>query len=206
MNLLAGNAPAALANRADQDSSVPRPAVSDEDLMRLYRGGDEGAFRKLYERHRGSLLRFVRRTARHNSDVEEIVQETWMAVIRGREQYVPNARFVTYLFSIARRRGMDRWRRSGRQPEFDQADALEQVPAPAPTQPESLVGEAALAGAIAAAVEALPLLQRETFLLRVETDLSIDEIAQVTGTTRETAKSRLRYGLRRLRAALEAWT
>jgi RNA polymerase sigma-70 factor (ECF subfamily) len=179
---------------------------SDEELMGLYRGGDQAAFRKLYDRYRGPLMRFVSRTALDAADVEEIVQETWMAVIRGRERYIAHARFVTYLFSIARRRGMDRWRRRGRQPEADDIDALGLLPGPARMQPESLVGEEALAGAIAAAIEALPLLQREAFLLRAETDLTIDEIAQVTGTTRETAKSRLRYGARRLRTALEVWT
>jgi RNA polymerase sigma-70 factor (ECF subfamily) len=174
--------------------------------MRLYRGGDQEAFRKLYERHRGPLTRFVRRTTFDSSDAEDIIQETWMAVIRGRERYIAHARFVTYLFSIARRRGIDRWRRRGRHFELEDTDALELVPAPARTQPESIIGAEALAEAIAAALEVLPLLQRETFLLRVETDLTIDEIAQVTGTTRETAKSRLRYGLSRLRAALEPWT
>jgi RNA polymerase sigma-70 factor (ECF subfamily) len=199
--------PVALSSTSRRDSSLSAArTVSDEDLMRLYRGGDQEAFRKLYERHRAPLMRFVRRTALDHSDVEEIIQETWIAVIRGRERYVPQARFVNYLFSIARRRGMDRWRRRGRQPELEDADALDRIPAPAGTQPESLIGEEALGGAIAAALEALPLLQRETFLLRAETDLTIEEIAQVTGTTRETAKSRLRYGLSRLRAALEPWT
>ena len=202
-----GGPPVALSHDSQRTASLSvTTAVSDEELMRLYRRGDQDAFRKLYERYRAPLMRFVRRTALDASDVEEIVQETWLAVIRGRERYVPHARFVTYLFAIARRRGMDRWRRRGRQPEMEHTDALDLLPAPARTQPESLLGEEALAGAIAAAVEALPLLQREAFLLRAETDLTLDEIAQVTGTTRETAKSRLRYGLERLRAALEAWT
>jgi RNA polymerase sigma-70 factor (ECF subfamily) len=91
-------------------------------------------------------------------------------------------------------------------PGLEDADALERVPAPVATQPESLLGAEALAGAIATALEALPLLQREVFLLRAETDLTLDEIAQVIGTSRETAKSRLRYALNRLRAALEPWT
>jgi RNA polymerase sigma factor (sigma-70 family) len=197
----------AMSSDSRRDISISAsPPVSDEELLRLYRRGDQDAFRKLYERHRGPLMRFVRRTAFDLSDTEEVIQETWMAVIRGRERYVPNARFVTYLFSIARRRGMDRWRRRGSHPELEDADALERVPAPARTQPESLLGAEALAGAVAAALEALPILQRETFLLRAETDLTLDEIAHVTGTTRETAKSRLRYALSRLRAALEPWT
>jgi RNA polymerase sigma-70 factor (ECF subfamily) len=199
--------PVALNSDSRRDPSIAAtPSVSDEELVRLYHGGDQEAFRRLYERHRGPLMRFVLRTAFDHADAEEIIQETWMAVIRGRERYVPRARFVTYLFSIARRRGMDRWRRRGRHPEFEDSDALERVSAPARAQPESLLGAEALAGAIAAALKALPLLQRETFLLRAETDLTLEEIAQVIGTTRETAKSRLRYALSRLRAALEPWT
>ncbi|MGH8220740.1 MAG: sigma factor-like helix-turn-helix DNA-binding protein [Steroidobacteraceae bacterium] len=154
---LPGVPPTALSNDFPRDARVAVvPAVSDEELMRLYRGGDQEAFRRLYGRHRAPLMRFVRRTA------------------------------------------LD--------PESQDADALELLPAPARMQPDSLVGQEALAVAIAAALEALPLLQREVFLLRAETDLTLDEIAQVTGTNRETAKSRLRYGVHRLRAALEPWT
>ena len=203
---LLGGLPIALSNESRRGAAISfTTAVSDEELMRSYRGGDQEAFRRLYERYRAPLLRFVRRTAFDRSDVEEIVQETWIAVVRGRERYIPRARFVTYLFSIARRRGMDRWRLRGKQAALVDTGALDLLPAPASTQPESLFGEGALAGAIAAAIDALPLLQREAFLLRAETDLTIEEIAQVTGTTRETAKSRLRYGLSRLRVALESW-
>lgn len=82
---------------------------------------------------------------------------------------------------------------------------LEALPGPAQTWPESRAETEAIGAAILCAVNALPLAQRETFLLRAETDLTLDEIAQVTGTTREAAKSRLRYALARLRASLEPW-
>jgi RNA polymerase sigma-70 factor (ECF subfamily) len=183
----------------------PSPAT-DEALMLRYRGGDQQAFRKLYERHRAPLLRFVRRTAADRSDVDEIVQETWVAVIRGRQRYTPQARFVTYLYTIARRRGVDRWRRRGRRSEFEDSGTAELVAAPSHSQPESLFRSQALAAAIAAALDSLPLLQKEAVLLRTETDLTLEEIAQVTGTSRETAKSRLRYGLGRLRQLLAPWT
>lgn len=92
---------------------------------------------------------------------------------------------VTYLFSIARRRSADRWRRHGMQlrPEAD-ADELEALPAPAQTWPHSRAETEAIGAAIMGAVDALPPAQREVFLLRAETDLTLDEIAQVTGTTR----------------------
>jgi RNA polymerase sigma-70 factor (ECF subfamily) len=180
--------------------------ISDDELMRLYRGGNENSFRTLYERHRAALLRFVRRTVLDPADVDEVVQETWMCVIRGKERYLADGRFVAWLFSIARRRGLDCWRRRGRRPDTEECSDLEELAAPEGTQPDSQITSEALASAIMAALATLPFLQREVFLLRAETDLTLDEIAQVTGTTRETAKSRLRYGITRLRAAMEPWS
>lgn len=192
------------------DSRRPgdRPAESpaDEELALRFRRGDEQAFAQLYARYRAPLLRFVRRTTPDPADLEELVQEIWLAVIRGRERYIPRARFITYLFSIARRRSADRWRRRGVQPDPGvDVDELEALPAPVQTWPESRAETVAIGAAITRAVDALPLAQREVFLLRAETDLTLDEIAQVTGATRETAKSRLRYALSRLRATLEPW-
>jgi RNA polymerase sigma-70 factor, ECF subfamily len=180
--------------------------LADEELARRFRRGDDRAFGLLYARYRAPLLRFVRRTTPDPSDVEEVVQEIWLAVIRGRKRYIPRARFVTYLFSIARRRSADRWRRHGVQldPEAN-VNELEELAAPVQTWPESCAETEAIGSAFMCAVDALPLAQREIFLLRAETDLTLDEIAQVTGTTRETAKSRLRYALSRLRIALEPW-
>lgn len=188
------------------ESRSDESAESDEVLMQRYQRGNSEAFQHLYGRHRSSLLRFVKRMAPDSGEDEEIAQETWMAVIQGRERYSPRARFVTYLFSIARRRTLDRWRRRGRLPEWD-AEAAEPDSFAAPTQcePEHQANTAAFGADLLQAIEALPILQREAFLLRAEGDLGVEEIAAVTGTNRETAKSRLRFALARLRKALEAW-
>lgn len=181
-------------------------SLADEELALRFRRGDHQAFDLLYARYRAPLLRFVTRTMPDPSDAEEVVQEIWLAVIRGRERYVTQARFVTYLFSIARRRSADRWRRREVQLHSGiSVNELEAQAAPVQTWTESRAETEAIGAAIMCAVDALPLAQREIFLLRAETDLTLDEIAQVTSTTRETAKSRLRYALSRLRIALEPW-
>ena len=174
--------------------------------MRHFQRGNEAAFRQLYDRHRSPLLRFVQRLTPDSSETEEIVQETWMAVIQGRERYTPKARFVTYLFSIARRRTMDRWRKRGRLPESGQrGEDPDELAGPCAFEPEWSAGNGALGAALLAAISTLPILQREAFLLRAEGGLGIEEIAQVTGTNPETAKSRLRYALGRLRISMESW-
>lgn len=174
--------------------------------MQKYQRGNEAAFQELYKRHRTPLLRFVRRLLPSSEDFEGIAQETWMAVVQGRERYRASSSFRTYLFSIAHRRTMDRWRQQGRTIEAAASEEASDVADRASFEPEAEVDNLALRSALVAAVSRLPLLQREVFLLRAEGDLNIEEIAEVVGTNRETAKSRLRYALNRLRLALNSWT
>jgi RNA polymerase sigma-70 factor, ECF subfamily len=175
---------------------------SDESLMERYRSGDDQAFRELYYRHHAALHRFVSRLLPdRRSDSEDVFQETWIAVIRARRRYVGSARFATYLFSIAHRKVADRWRhwyRTGAASELD--------PGVAGETPESEAVNLYLGQALQQAVSQLPLAQREAFMLKAEGGLSIEEIADITGVSRETAKSRIRYALDKLRSALEHWT
>ena len=188
-------------------SAAAAQATCAEELMQRYQRGDESAFRELYGRYRLPLVRFVRQLTPDVQAAQEIVQETWIAVVQGRERYAPTSRFVTYLFSIARRRTMDLWRREKRSPARE-LEGLEpdDVEGPCGLEPDWQFCNQALGEALLAAVSALPVLQREAFLLRAEGDLSLEEIAEITGTGRETVKSRIRYALQRLRVSLESFT
>jgi RNA polymerase sigma-70 factor, ECF subfamily len=181
-------------------------SISDERLMLDYRSGSASAFQKLYRRHCDRLHRFILRIAAGAADADEIFQEVWIAVIRGREHYEPSARFSTYLYAIAHRRAADRMRtqwRAGEEIELDEDDdALIEASA---LDPPEIVWRTGAGEALLAAIAALPLPQREAFLLQAESELTLEEIAEATATNRETVKSRLRYANRRLRDALKAW-
>lgn len=173
--------------------------------MLAYRDGDAGAFETLYSRHRGGLYRFVLRQCGSRSLADELFQDVWMNLIAARSRYVPSAKFSTFLYQVARNRVIDHFRASGRsleQPE-NEDDPLD-PPAPPESQPEQTVERRETASRLLAALEALPPLQREAFLLHEEGELTLEEIAQLTGVGRETVKSRLRYALARLREKLEA--
>lgn len=178
-------------------------ACSDESLMRRWQAGDPAAFRALYSRFADRLFRFVAQFSASRAEAEEICQETWLAVVDGRARYRSDARFPTYLFSIARRRAIDRLRRAGRHREdWHEPEALASVAEEDARQPERLVHGDQSAQALLAAIAELPILQREAFLMHAEGDMSLDEIAVATDSAREAVKSRLRYAMRRLRAAL----
>jgi RNA polymerase sigma factor (sigma-70 family) len=173
--------------------------ATDEQLMLAYRGGDGAAFDMLYARHRAPLFRFVLRGIKARAPAEELYQEIWMRVIEARGTYQATARFTTWLYTIAHNRIVDHWRRAGLSVVALDSD---EIPANTPDPARHAEARQALAR-FAAALEGLPPAQREAFLLHEETGLSVAEIAAATGSNEEAAKSRLRYAMAKLRAAVE---
>lgn len=175
---------------------------TDEALMLAYAAGDAAAFDRLYARHKGALFRFVLRSVRERAVAEELYQEIWMRVIEARARYEPQAKFSTWLYTIAHNRIVDQWRKRGLSlVSLDAGDDPPEPVAPPANDPlRALEGRERLARFLRA-LEALPPVQREAFLLREEAGLSIAEIAQATGANEEAAKSRLRYALAKLKEA-----
>ena len=177
--------------------------------MLAYARGDAGAFDILHARHRAALFRYVRRLVHDPAVAEDVYQDVWMRVIHARERYADTARFSTWLYTIAHNRAMDhhrsaRLREAGRlgQDRDGDDDPLDDLPDPATPPPDQLVEREQLLRRVVAAVDALPVAQREAFVLQQAAGLSLDEIAQVTGVNVETAKSRLRYAFAKLRREL----
>jgi RNA polymerase sigma-70 factor, ECF subfamily len=171
----------------------------DEELMLAYGRGDARAFETLYERHRGGLFRFILRAIKQRAAAEELFQEAWIRVIEARSRYAPQARFTTWLYTIAHNLLVDHWRRKGLT--LVQLDEEELVAAPDNPARQAEARESL--ARLLQAIEALPAAQREAFLLHEEAGLSVAEIAAVTGAGEEAAKSRLRYAMSKLRAAVE---
>lgn len=176
--------------------------------MLRYAGGDAQAFDPLYAMHRSGIWRFIRRSVGSAAATDDVFQECWSRVIEHRARYQPTARFATWLYRIAHNCCMDHWRKSARHARRETAD--EDAIAIAPDDPDAGPLGAALAGEartrLAASLEALPDEQRTAFLLYVEAGLSLAEIGEITGANPETAKSRLRYAVARLKRTLAAET
>ena len=176
----------------------------DAELLRAHLGGDREAFARLYDKYDRPCFQFIRRIlGSSGADAEDLHQETWLAVSRHASSFDPcKAGFGAWLYTIARRKVWDHFRRQKITHLVPaQEDVIAAVPDPGPTplqQAESR--ETALA--LIRAVEALPLAQRETFILFAECGLSLEEIAEITEVNTETSKSRLRYARTSLRRFL----
>jgi RNA polymerase sigma factor (sigma-70 family) len=177
--------------------------ASDEELMQAYGAGEASAFDRLYARHRGPLYRFVLRCVKDRAVAEELYQEIWMRVIEARKRYEPRAKFPTWLYTIAHNRLVDHWRSRGPAPVSPDSDGEPyDPPAGEAADPARVFDGREKLGRFAQALAALPPAQREAFLLSEEADLTVREIARATGASEEAAKSRLRYALAKLRAAV----
>ena len=176
---------------------------ADEQLMLTYREGGAAAFEELYRRHKGPLFRFVLRSVRERALAEELFQEIWMRVIEARGRYEPQAKFTTWLYTIAHNRLVDHWRKKGlKQVSLDDEEAAGEPPAAPGFEPERILEAKQGLARFARALEALPPAQREAFLLHEEAGMSVAEIARATGANEEAAKSRLRYALSKLKEAI----
>lgn len=127
-----------------------------------------------------------------------------MRVVNSRERYEVRAKFTTWVYAIAHNRLMDFFRANKRAAflTHEESEAvLETIPSD-DVAADLRLDRTRAARRLLAALADLPDTQREAFLLQQEGDLSLEEIAAATGVSRETAKSRLRYALAKLRATL----
>lgn len=177
--------------------------VSDESLMLAYAAGDTAAFERLYQRHRGKLYRFLARQLHGNGALaDEFFQDVWQRVITARLSWKPDAAFSTWLYRIAHNRLTDHWRALQHRPPAP-ADADERTERmPDHDTPERQLSEFEERRRLQMALDELPDEQREVVLLRLEQELSLEEIGEMTGVGRETVKSRLRYAMDKLRQRL----
>jgi RNA polymerase sigma-70 factor (ECF subfamily) len=174
--------------------------VTDEALMITYAKGDASAFEQLYQRHKRVIFHFFIKQGLSTAIAEELCHDTWLKLINARKNYQVSAQFRTYLFTIARNTLIDHKNKKSNQQEETYADLTET--AIALNKTELTNQQRQLAQALAANIAALPIEQREVFLLKQESGFSIEQIAKITTQHKEKVKSSWRYALQRLRKGL----
>lgn len=189
-------------------------ALTDEALMLKFREGDAAAFDVLLGRHRRPLFSFLLRQTSHAATAEDLFQDVCERLIKQAPRYKVTAKFTTWMYTIARNRTVDYYRRQ----KFRRADSLSRpvggaaangdglvlgdTLASAAPGPDQAADHAVTRAAIERCVQQLEPEQREVFLLREVHGMPFDEIARVTEANVSTVKSRMRYALRNLRRLL----
>jgi len=200
----------------------PDDDTPDDVLMAAYARGDASAFETIYSRHQAGLYRFIRRLlgTALAAQADEVFQDTWLKVVTSRDRWAPQgATFRTWLFTLAHHRVIDLLRRSGREVALDafegeggepwqpETTAWQHWPPPASAalQSEDLAFWRKAGEKLLHCLEQLPLPQRSAFLLHHDDGLALEEVARALEVGFETAKTRLRYAMSKLRICMGAY-
>ena len=184
---------------------------SDEQLMLAFRQGEAAAFEALVQRHRGPVFNFILRSTGNPARAEDLLQETWLKVIRSSREYEPRARFTTWLYTVARNLCVDSARKESVREVVpletrrgDGESAREWVDDRG-ALPDRSAHNARLRPLLEQALMSMPNEQREVFLMREFLDMPFKQIADVVGVPENTVKSRMRYALEKLRLELDEY-
>lgn len=182
---------------------------TDEELMLSFQKGDTKAFEELVKRHRHGVYNFIFRFLGNKETAEEVFQEVFIKVHKASDRYSPNGKFTTWLYTIARNQCVDTFRRNkireamSLDAPFGEEEARLGDAIPSEDIPPDVLSSAReIEGVLANALSKLNEDQREVFLLREKQGFKFEEIAEMTGVSVNTVKSRMRYALDGLRRAL----
>jgi RNA polymerase sigma-70 factor (ECF subfamily) len=179
------------------DSST---APTDEALMERYVTGDNQALEALFERHASGVHGFLVRMVRDGALAEDLLQTTFLSVVRSADRYQRGAKVLPWLMTIAANAARDTLRKKRQHVEVLQKDDEHAPPEPSVMPAMSDPGARKL---IEAAFAQLPDQQREAVVLHKINGLSFEEIAQALGISETAARIRAHRGYEKLRSLLE---
>jgi len=192
-------------------------SLSDQDLLDRLKRGDEAAFDRLVESLHAPLLAFARTFTRSPSLAEDIVQETWIGVIRGLDGFAGRASLRTWAFGILANRARTLTAHEARR-EQPVADGAEWEPGqgrkglwdktPEPwtgLDPEAIYEGAEALTVVRVALDALPESQRQAVLLKDVEGLPSEEVCNILALTETNLRVQLHRGRARIRRALDAY-
>lgn len=175
-------------------------APTDDALMARFCRGEEVAFEALYARHARPVLAFLTRMVRDPALAEDLLQTTFLSVVRGRGRYQPGTAVRAWIFAIAANAGRDALRRRRARPE-ELSPTGTPPEVPATTAP---LADPATERAVQEALMKLPVDQREALVLHKMQDMPFEQVAAVLGISVGAAKVRAHRGYQRLRVLLAA--
>ncbi len=175
----------------------------DEQLMLAYQAGQQKAFDELYQRYRQPIFAYLMRNIGSQMQAEEVYQEVWLSLIKQRTRYTATSSFRSYLFCIAHSRLLDFYRQQGKLAANDQLhedDAT--LIACAWHEPDMQLEEQRLIAKLQWCISQIPEEQRVVLVLKLESELSLQTIAEQLNIAFETLKSRFRYAQAKLQRCL----
>jgi RNA polymerase sigma-70 factor (ECF subfamily) len=171
--------------------------------------GDLAAFRTIVELHHKPLISFIARFTGDRDSAEDVAQEVFLRVFKAAKDYKPQAKFRTWLFTIATNLCLNELRDNKNSPKLvDVSDLHEQeypVIASAAFSPQKAAENAELSSAVRKAIQNLPENQRIAILLRQYNDFSYNEISKIMGLSTSAVESLIQRARQSLKKSLSTY-
>lgn len=190
---------------SDQNRELERlNEATDEVLFSRFQRGDQRAFDLLLKRYQVPIFSLILKSVRNRAQAEDIFQDVFFKVIEKRDQFRETVSFRAWLYTICRNTCIDTARKHKRTPYVESIFKNEERPLEInivghEESPDTAASGAELDSFLSEAMEVLPPEQQETFYLKVKGELTFEEIGETMKCSVNTAKSRMRYALERLR-------
>lgn len=187
--------------KPDEMTDNNSTAIDDIDsaCLKALAGDDHSLFPDLVERWQTRLINFFYRSTQNRTDAEDLAQETFLDLYKSAARYRKRGAFNAFIFTLARRRLIDRYRKQARRPVdfMDPTDSFMQQQ----SEPSDAYFE--IEDAFRNALATLPENQRSALLLLQQQELSYDEIAQSLNTSLSSVKTWIHRARTHLRQQLK---
>lgn len=186
----------------------------DAELMGRFKKGDAKAFEQLLARHKRGVFNFCLKMLVDRAQAEDAMQEVFLRIVRSAKDWERQAKFTTWLYTIARNHCIDAIRKAGyrktasldhalKEGEEEGVPLSERVRDEEGIAPDRGAQSSRMRAVLAAALADLPPEQREVFVMREHAGMAFKDISAIVGVAENTVKSRMRYALEHLRQSLK---
>ena len=193
--------------RREVKSCVMHASLTDRELIRAYRNGEDRAFETLLNRYQQGVFTKIHFVVRDEEIANDLFQEVWIKVVQTLKtgRYVEEGKFGPWVMRIAHNAAIDHFRRNRKRRMVrptDEFDIFETLSHDAPSIEDRLVEDEIMAE-LRQLIPALPEEQQQVVHMRLTHNLSFKEIAEETDVSINTALGRMRYALINLRKMVE---
>jgi RNA polymerase sigma factor (sigma-70 family) len=178
--------------------------ISDQELVNNYLNGNHASFEILVNRHQGRVFSYILMLVKDRQLADDIFQDTFIKIIRTLKSgaYKEEGKFIQWAMRIAHNLIIDHFRKSKRLPtidsQFDDVSVVRQLNQADPSVEELMITDQ-IHDDLRKMINFLPEEQREVLYLRLYSEMSFKDIAELTGVSINTALGRMRYALINMR-------
>ncbi len=181
--------------------------ISDQELIKHYRNGNEACFEMLLKRHKSRIFTTIYLIVNDRYIAEDIFQETFIKVIKTlkSEKYTEEGKYIPWVMTIARNLAIDHFRKISKMPKITGVDGeniFKSLPIFDDNREEQII-QLQKESKVRELIKLLPKEQQEVLVLRHYGELSFKEISEMTKVSINTALGRMRYALQNMRKMIE---